>query len=550
MLVNAHIATPHFSARNSFSDAWSRQGLYSARTLAEDVILGAERYPATRLIFGSRDRPSELTVPEVLRQAVDVATNMAALGYRPGDVLVSQIPNWHENAVLFVAALYLGLVYIPVVHIYGAKELRFILSQSGARGLALPDRWKNIDFGMRLEEVGALPQLEHVFVVGNHPMPGRTLNWSLLAKRPAAPVPRHNGCPDDVCAIVFTSGTTSDPKGVMHTHRTLSAETRTFPPAQDAETRGARLWPTPGGHIAALVSMLSPFLLGETTVYMDHFDGPLAVELIREHGVRCAGGVPLMHNIMMDTAGPGGLPSCTLGTVGGAGVPPSVIERSDKFGIRLVRAYGSSEHPTVTSCQPEDSLPKRKFTDGKPLPGNRIRIVDDEGREVKTGEAGEILSIGPELFVGYLDSSLNTQFFTAEGWFHTGDIGVLDTEGYLTIVDRKKDIIIRGGENISSQEVENVLCAHPAVMEAAAVAWPDETMGERVGVFVRLRNQAQLDLDSVRAHFSAAGVARQKTPERLVIVEDFPRTPLGKIIKTALRKQIPEMKARTRVENP
>jgi acyl-CoA synthetase (AMP-forming)/AMP-acid ligase II len=188
----------------------------------------------------------------------------------------------------------------------------------------------------------------------------------------------------------------------------------------------------------------------------------------------------------------------------------------------VCRCYGATEGPSVTATTADDPLELRALTDGRPIGGSQIRTVD-----------GEVAVLSPESFVAYDDPKANAEAFTADGWFLTGDIGVIDKNGCLTITDRKKDIIIRGGENISSKEVEDVLARHPAVVEAAVVAAPDDVYGERVAAFVVA--SAPLTLDDVRAHFEHAGVARQKTPERLELVDDLPRTPAGKVRKPELR---------------
>jgi acyl-CoA synthetase (AMP-forming)/AMP-acid ligase II len=230
-------------------------------------------------------------------------------------------------------------------------------------------------------------------------------------------------------------------------------------------------------------------------------------------------------------------------SVGAASVPSALMERAEKHGCPGTRTYGSTEHPTISGALPSDPFEKRATTDGRLLAGVQVRLIDDEGRTVGTDIPGEIVSMGPELFKGYLDPTHNEAAFADDGWFHTGDIGQLDADGYLRIVDRKKDIIIRGGENISSKEVEDTLVLHPMIAEAAVVAWPDRRMGERVGAFVRLKDPITLTIDDIAAHFLAAGIARQKTPERLVVVVDFPRTPAGKILKTELREHVRSLAA-------
>lgn len=223
-------------------------------------------------------------------------------------------------------------------------------------------------------------------------------------------------------------------------------------------------------------------------------------------------------------------------------MPPSLIEQWDALGTRLARCYGATEHPTISSGTPFDSMEKRATTDGRPVKGTNVRLVDDDGQEVRPGEQGEILTMGPELMLGYIEEMDNANAFTADGYFRTGDIGILDDQGYLKIVDRKKDIVVRGGEKISSSEVENILRKHPAILEVAVVGMPDETYGERVAAFVNLREGQTFDVSEAQAHFLTAGVAKQKTPEFVLQIDEFPRTPLGKIKKQELKQELKGMR--------
>jgi acyl-CoA synthetase (AMP-forming)/AMP-acid ligase II len=232
------------------------------------------------------------------------------------------------------------------------------------------------------------------------------------------------------------------------------------------------------------------------------------------------------------------LASLTNFMVGAANVPASLVERAERVGIPVYRAYGSTEHPVITTGTAEDPLVKRATTDGRATPGNEIRLLDDDGRDVGTGADGEIVTRGPEQFIGYTDAALDRESFLPGGWFRTGDIGRLDDDGYLTITDRKKDVIIRGGENIASKEVEDLLMQHPDVIEAAAVGQPDDRYGERVAAFVRVRDGATFDVEVARAHFAAARVAKQKTPEHIELVAELPRTATGKVRKVDLRRRL------------
>ncbi|HUE59233.1 MAG TPA: AMP-binding protein, partial [Acidimicrobiales bacterium] len=225
--------------------------------------------------------------------------------------------------------------------------------------------------------------------------------------------------------------------------------------------------------------------------------------------------------------------------MGGAPVPKAIAERATSLGITVYRAYGSTEHPSITGCPYSDTLDKRLNTDGPALPGNEIRLVDPEGRDVDFGEPGEVLSRGPELFVGYTDPSLTAKVFDAEGWYHTGDIAVMDQDGYISITDRISDLIIRGGENISAVEVEELLLRLPGVAEVAVVAAPDSRMGEHAAaVFRMLPGHPSPGLGELRERLEKAGLARQKWPEQALEMAEFPRTASGKIQKFAIREQV------------
>jgi acyl-CoA synthetase (AMP-forming)/AMP-acid ligase II len=225
--------------------------------------------------------------------------------------------------------------------------------------------------------------------------------------------------------------------------------------------------------------------------------------------------------------------------LGGAPVPVALGERAAALGIAIIRAYGSTEHPSTTGCQFSDSAERRHRTDGRALASVELRLVDADGDEVPAGTPGEILSRGPDLCLGYTDPSLNAAAFDREGWYHSGDIGVLDEQGFLTITDRVKDIIIRGGENISAAEVEGALLTLAGVAEVAVVAAPDERLGERACAMIRMRPGAvPVTLSDVTAHLSGVGLSRQKWPEALRLVDEFPRTAAGKIRKVELRTRL------------
>ena len=225
--------------------------------------------------------------------------------------------------------------------------------------------------------------------------------------------------------------------------------------------------------------------------------------------------------------------------LGGAPVPRALAERAAAQGIAMIRAYGSTEHPSITGCAFTDPAAKRHGTDGRPMNGVELRLLDGDGAPVPPGSPGEIWSRGPDLCVGYTDPTLTEAAFTADGWYRTGDMGVVDADGFLTITDRLNDVIIRGGENLSAAEIEDAIVALPQVAEVAVVAAPDPRLGEHAAAFVRLAAEFEtIDLRAITEHLERVGIARQKWPEELHVVADFPRTPAGKVRKVELRAQL------------
>jgi len=493
------------------------------------MIAAAAQFPHAPLTVASDVRPVASTLDEVVLAGRRMGTRMTAAGIAPGDIVACMLPNWREWLVVAVAAAQAGAVMLPIVTIYGAKELDFILRQSRARWLFTPDRFRNVDYAQVVADCGELPALDRHIATGPD-------FAALEAPCPvAAPAQVAEG---DLALLVYTSGTTADPKGVMHSARTFLAELASMREMRGETDDDAVISPWPPGHVAGALSMYRFLCQGTPLVLMDQWDAALAAELIARHKVTSSSGTPFHLSGMMAAADAHGhdLTSLRQYLVGAAPVPSSLIERCQQQGLAVYHCYGSSEHPTVTSGVVDDPLDKQLHTEGRAIPGSEMRFVDDDGNDVPSGHDGEICTRGPELFMGYFDPALNEGAFLPGGWYRTGDIGRTDAEGYLLITDRKKDIIIRGGENISSKEVEAVLLTHPAIVDAAAVAAPDDRMGEVVRACVVLVPGASLMLDELRDHFFAAGIAKQKTPERLSILSELPRNASGKVLKHELRR--------------
>ncbi|WP_082109620.1 AMP-binding protein [Mycobacterium sp. UM_Kg1] len=510
-------------------------------TLADipgEIVRAAAQHGATAVQVHSDVNPYSGSLGEIFGESCRVAASLAALGIGPGDVVALQLPNWRECFTAHAGIWLAGAVALPIVPIYGPAEVAFIARQSGARAVILARENRNRDAAATLAALADVPGLQHRILVGD-PLPG-TLSYAELAAA-AAPgfTPVIDDDPHRRCLLVYTSGTTAEPKGVQHTHTSLLGEVASLDQMRSSGPDLTTLSVFPSGHIAGTLGILRMLCRASSTIAMDAWNPEKAATLIDRYAVGSSGGAPIHLSGILDIAQRDGLDLSSLReyTTGAAGVAGALIRRADGFGIGAFRCYGSSEHPTISSGRPEDPLHKRADTDGRICPGTEVRIVDDDGRDVAVGEAGEIVTRGPELFSGYTNSEF-TRAGMVDGWFRTGDVGRLDADGYLTITDRKKDIIVRGGENISSKEVEDVLSAHPAIAEAAAVGAPDETYGERVCAFVVVNPGRRFDLADAAAHFADCGLARQKTPERIVVVSELPRTASGKIQKHVLREQL------------
>lgn len=499
-----------------------------ARNFISSMLDAADRTGDTPLVVLSDVQPARTTLVEVVAAGRRMGTRLAAAGIGKGDIIGCMLPNWREWLVVAVAAAQAGAVLLPIVTIYGAKELGFILQQSQARWLFTPDRFRGTDFRHILADCGPLPRLERHVTTGPE-------FKALEAEGPidtAAPMSA-----SELALLVYTSGTTAAPKGVCHSAASLLAELASVRELHGTSTDETVFSPWPPGHIAGVLSMLRFLCEGTPLVLMDQWSPEIAASVMAEYRITNSSGTPFHLSGLLDAAEQHGhdLSSLQQYLVGAAPVPPSLVERCENKGLAVFHCYGSSEHPTVTSGIAADPLAKRLHTEGRPIGAIELRFTDDDGQDVPPGTDGEICTRGPDLFLGYFDRALDEQAFWPSGWFRTGDIGHLDADGYLIITDRKKDIIIRGGENISSKEVEELLLQHPAIADAAAVAAPDDRMGEVVRACVVLKPGAALDLDQLRAHFAAAGIARQKTPEQLTILAELPRNASGKVLKHLLR---------------
>ncbi len=529
-----------------FAPEWLRRGLWGTETLADTLAATATRLDhKTAMVDGER----RMTFPALAAEARALATSLDALGLRAGDTVAYQLPNWTEAVAVVHAAAILGAVANPLLPAYGERETAFILGESGARALFVPGIFRGRDHrtlaaSLRRE----LPDLVHVVVVRDEPG-ADALAYGALAGEPPPPAAgaaavrtravRTAHTADAVALLVYTSGTTAEPKGVLHTHNTLLAEARSLREVHALTPADTVLMPSPVALISGIVhAVLVPAVIGTTAVLMDRWDAVRALALIDRERVTYMVGPPVFVQDLC-RAVPHPPPSLRLFSCGGADVTPDVVcLAEERLGCVAKRVYGSTEFPTLTTTGPDDPPARRHRTEGRVIGAAELRIVDAAGRPCPPGGEGEIVARGPECCIGYRRPGLDAESFDADDWFRTGDLGVVDADGYLTVTGRKKDIIIRKGENISAREVEELLQAHPDVDEVAVVGVPDPTTGERACAVVRARPGTTPSLATLTEFLRQRGLSTRKLPERVVLVTDFPRTASGKIQKGALKERM------------
>jgi len=438
------------------------------------------------------------------------AGGLRAAGIRRGDTVAWQLPNCTEAVILFGACWRLGAVAVPIHHLVGTSDVARMLGAVAAKvalsrpGLPLSE-WPGVRHGAFGES-----------------------DWEALLGATAVPTSPARG--SDLAVGLFTSGSTGEPKVVLHTHRALSYKAITLMAAHGLGASDAVLTPAPLSHISGLLSgVLIPAAAGMRVSLMERWDPERAIEIVRHERVTFMAGPPTFFSSMADAAtfSNEAVTSMRLLSCGSMTVSPDFVRATaEAFAASVKRTYGSTEAPNVTTSTWDDPPERARETDGRAVGEVELRVADPEtGRPLAHGAPGELLLRGPELFCGYSDAA-QTAGAMRRGWFRSGDLATVDGDGWLTIIGRLKELIIRGGENIVPAEVERVLETHPAIVQAVVVGYPDERLGQRVAACVIAR--APFDVQACQDWFSARGVARFKTPERVVMVDALPLLGLGK----------------------
>lgn len=521
------------------------EGHFRNETLTAIARQAVETDP-TRVLLAEGEQ--QITRGQAWETALRLAHYLLERGIRPGDVVSYQLPNWSEATLISLAARMIGAVINPIPPIYREAELGYILKDCRSRLLFAPELFRKHNYQSMLHSMRSnLPDLREVVTVRG----AGAVTWAdATAHAPIADSALPKVDPASVMMVMYTSGTTGRPKGVLHTHYGYDYRVRSMGEAWSIGPQDTLFMPSPLTHITgAFWAVDMPWVRDTSAVLLDVWTAASGMDCIARHHCTVSGGAtPFLQQILAVAAHtPESLASLRLFFCGGTTVSPELISQASQAFPHCLffRAYGSTEVPTASlGIRSRSQSYYGAHTDGQIVYPTEIKLISSQtGAPVADGEEGEILARGPEQFVGYIDATDNRDAFDQEGYFHMGDLGERVAGEFLVVTGRKKDIIIRSGENISPKEVEDILFTHPAVAEIAIVAMPSASTGEKGCAFVIPTPGSSVDLPLLTAFLRTTGLARQKYPEHLVLMEDLPRVASGKVRKDQLRKLAQEIAA-------
>ena len=502
-------------------------GLWVRETLADALRAAARDTPGREVLV---DGPVRLDCDTLYTSAMRLAGAMQEC-MAPASVVSFMLPNWHEAAIVYHAATAAGMVVNPILPSLRDHELAFILADADVRMIVIPGEFGGHDYAAMLQRVTAtMPDPPVVVVVRGEPLTGQIAFDALPHADAPTTLPTLD--PDALRMILYTSGTTGRPKGVLHSHNSIHALIRQIGDHWLIEPGSVFLVPSPIAHIGgSIYAFECPILLGSTAVLMDHWTPDEAVALlIAERCTHMAGATPFLQGILAAAQRAGSrLPDLKVFICGGASVPPALIRTAAAYfeHAMVTRVYGSTEVPVTTIGAP-DARDHAADTDGRPGIAD-VTIV-----------AGEIRARGPQMLRGYLHAEDNAEAFDPDGYFRTGDLGHWLDDRYLVVTGRAKDIVIRNGENIAPKEVEDVLADHPDIREIAIVGVPDPRTGERACAVIVSDRQPRLGVRDLRDFLQATGIAKFKWPEQVVVWESLPKNDAGKVLKHRIRARLVE----------
>jgi cyclohexanecarboxylate-CoA ligase len=488
------------------------------------------------------------TYSEMARMADRIAVGLSRLGVGRNDIVSCQLPNWWQFTLTYLACSRIGAVMNPLMHIFRERELSFMLKHGESKVMIAPKSFRGFDYEAMVTGLQpSLPDLRHVVIVGGQ---GANSFEALLSGPEWENAPdandiltRNRPGPDDVTQLIYTSGTTGEPKGAMHSANSTMANIVPYAQRMRLDAEDVVLMASPMAHQTGFMyGLMMPIMLKASAVLQDVWVPGKAIELIRAEGVSFTmASTPFLTDLAKTVAeSHQDVPTLRTFLCAGAPIPGPLVEQARKaLGAKIVSAWGMTENGAVTTTLLDDDDERSFNTDGCPLPGVEVKVVDVDGASLPPGEPGKLLLRACSNFGGYLRRP-HLNGTDADDWFDTGDLARIDERGYIRITGRSKDVIIRGGENIPVVEIEALLYRHPAVALAAIVAYPDERLGERACAVVVPKPGQTLTLADVQAFMKEQKVALQYVPERLIVREAMPATPSGKIQKFKLRDMLKE----------
>ncbi|HFX6711082.1 TPA: medium-chain fatty-acid--CoA ligase [Escherichia coli] len=522
--------------------AYRQQGLWGDASLADYWQQTARAMPDKIAVVDNHG--ASYTYSALDHAASCLANWMLAKGIESGDRIAFQLPGWCEFTVIYLACLKIGAVSVPLLPSWREAELVWVLNKCQAKMFFAPTLFKQtrpVDLILPLQN--QLPQLQQIVGVDKLAPATSALSLSQIIadNTPLTTAITVHG--DELAAVLFTSGTEGLPKGVMLTHNNILASERAYCARLNLTWQDVFMMPAPLGHATGFLhGVTAPFLIGARSVLLDIFTPDACLALLEQQRCTCMlGATPFVYDLLnVLEKQPADLSALRFFLCGGTTIPKKVARECQQLGIKLLSVYGSTESSPHAVVNLDDPLSRFMHTDGYAAAGVEIKVVDDARKTLPPGCEGEEASRGPNVFMGYFDEpELTARALDEEGWYYSGDLCRMDEAGYIKITGRKKDIIVRGGENISSREVEDILLQHPKIHDACVVAMPDERLGERSCAYVVLKAPYHsLSLEEVVAFFSRKRVAKYKYPEHIVVIEKLPRTASGKIQKFLLRKDI------------
>lgn len=529
--------------------AWRAAGWWEDRSIRSLLTDAAHTHPDRIALVGRRTDGNRVirSYREFDRNAHHAAAVFASLGVGVGDAVVVMLPNWVEYAEMVLGINEIGAIYTGIPVAYGERQAAAILRRSKAKVLVIPRRWRSTDHLELSRTLRAeIPTLKHVLVVDDDGdtelVDGESL-WSSHADVPTREFPDPD--PHRVCYLGFTSGTTGEPKGAMHSHNTLIYAAR-----RQAEHVGPTVYGDPlvqlvaspvGHHTGFIWGIVLTVLYAGTAVHVDRWDPTWGAQVIRDEGITTFFGAPTFLQDMMRTdlvGDPDNPLKCLV--IAGSSVPRNLPAQAQAaLGAYICPAWGMTECSIMTSCTPNEPNDIQR-TDGSVYAGSQMKVVDIDGTEVPVGEIGDLLMRGPGVVYGYYDRpDATAETFLPDLWFKTGDRADMDENGWISLRGRSKDIIIRGGENVPVTDVESVIFDHPDVLNAAVIGIPDERLGERVcAVLVVKPGCPEPTVQSLGNYLLSQGLSKHYLPERVIALPELPMTPSGKIQKFKLRDLI------------